>query len=383
MIGRRALIQMLAGVAAGASSARALAAAKEQAYFPPAVGRDWDSLDPGANGWDRTALEEVFRYAQDQRSTGLILVQRGRILGERYWRVPVPDAFWRQTPKQKLASGHYELHYYYGETQEGWPVEDVASIQKSVTSVLTGIARRKGLVDIERSVSSYLMAGWSRAPREREAAITVRHLLSMNSGLDERLAFKTPPGTQWFYNTTAYGQLDNILERASGQKLQDITRDWFTGPIGMTDSRWEERQDGLTIGSNNIGFVTTPRDLARFGLLMINRGMWNGRDIIADPEWLSASLSPSPAPGGNPAYGYLWWLNNGAYSLGLDPRSGQVAGPLIPTAPTDLVAGIGHFMRRLYIVPSLSLVAVRLGPEGDVKTFDHEIWARIARAAPK
>lgn len=89
------------------------------------------------------------------------------------------------------------------------PIEDVAS-------VLAGIARSKGLVGIDKSAASYIGAGCSKAPRDKEAAITVRHLLSMASGLDEGLRYEAPAGTRWLYNTPAYGHLLQVLERGNG-----------------------------------------------------------------------------------------------------------------------------------------------------------------------
>lgn len=373
---RRIAFRWVASIAAGASLVGAWTWAAAEPYFPEAGSRDWARSDPVASGWDLNALEGVIDYAHAQSSTGIVIVQNGRIVAERYWRMEVAEPYWRKAPVEKVRLGAYPIHYYHGETPEGWPIEDVASIQKSVTSVLFGIAQGKGLVDVRRSVSSYIGNGWSKAPRDREDAITVQHLLTMTSGLDERLQYEAPAGTRWFYNTTAYAQLDDVLGKFTGRAINDVTTEWLTGPLGMTDSRWVERVDGLVIGSNNIGFVTTPRDLARFGVLLLGGGVWDGKDVIVSANWLRTSFSPSQDH--NPSYGYLWWVN----SAGSAER--RLPGEwVVPGAPADLVAAIGHFTRRLYIVPSLSLVVVRFGPEADVKNFDREIWTRLMRAVPK
>lgn len=343
------------------------AQAGQELYFPSPSSRDWVRVEPAAVGWNADALESVVEWSEAEGSTGLLVVQNGRIVAEHYWPL---------TPARKVKVGRF-ASLYHGETPEGWPVEDVSSIQKSVASVLIGIARRKGLIDIERSVSSYIGAGWSKAPPEKEAAITVRHLLSMASGLDERLGYVAPAGSRWLYNTTAYGQLDKVLESATGRQIGDITKEWLTDPIGMTDSRWERRSSPV-VGSNNIGFVTTPRDLARFGLLMLNRGVWDGRDIIADPDWLKASFSPSQNQ--DPAYGYLWWLNRSAASAEANQEFGS--GWHVPAAPADMIAARGNFTRRVFVVPSLSLVVVRFGPEAKTKQFDQQVWPRLMRAIP-
>ena len=370
MIRRRVVLCLTACAAMVPILAGPPAAAGEGPYFPPTGSRNWTRSDPAANGWNTKALEDVFDYAQVQGSTGIVIVQRGRIIAERYWSL---------TPARGQASGRFAA-LHHGETPEGWPIEDVASIQKSVISVLIGMAWNKGLIDIEKPVSSYLGDGWSRAPRDKEAAITVHHLLAMASGLDRRLRYESPAGTRWFYNTPAYGKLDDVLERAAGRKIGDITQEWLTGPLGMTDSRWEART-GRFVDANNIGFVTTPRDLARLGVLLLNGGTWDGRDVIASPDWLKASFSPSQSD--YPGYGYLWWLNSGGFAANSNPAAPRFSGWFVPAAPADMIAARGHFDRRLYIVPSLSLVVVRLGLEADTRRFDQDFWPHLARAIPK
>src|SRR6185503_9322276 len=90
---------------------------------------------------------------------------------------------------------------------------DIASCQKSVVSTLCGVARERSLLDLDDAVSAHLPAGWSAADRSDEAAVTVRHLLSMTSGLDPRtLTRVAPPGRRWAYNTAAYQKLRPVLE---------------------------------------------------------------------------------------------------------------------------------------------------------------------------
>lgn len=368
MIQRRNVLCLAAGAAAAPVLSAVPASGVEGRYVPAVGSREWARSDAAASGWDATALEALFDYGQSQDSTGIVIVQDGRIVAERYW--PMTAA--RREAAERFATLHR------GETPEGWPIEDVASIQKSVMSLLVGIARSKGLIEIDRSVASYAGDGWSRAPRDKEAAITVRHLLSMASGLDKRLGYEFPAGTRWFYNTPAYGRLRQVLESATGRKLGDLSAEWLTGPIGMTDSRWETRGPRLIAG-NDIGFVTTPRDLARLGLLLLGGGTWDRRAGVVDPEWLRVSLAPSQSD--YPGYGYLWWLNGGAAASKGAQR--EPAGWFVPSAPADMIAARGHFNRRLYIVPSLSLVVARLGAEAQARRFDQEFWPYLVRAIPR
>jgi CubicO group peptidase (beta-lactamase class C family) len=303
----------------------------------------------------------------------VVILWRGRLLAERYW-----------APPRDLVSSQPDLFKqltFYSTTAEGWPREDVASTQKSVTSFLVGIAAEKGLVDIERPVSAYLGEGWSKASPAQEGQITVRHLLSMASGLDEQLVYEESAGTYWRYNTPAYSRLGPVLEKASGHDLNALTRAWLTEPAGMTDSGWQERpRELIPPHANPIGFVTTPRDLARFGLLMLNRGVWNGTAVLGDPSWIESSFSPSQKA--NPAYGYLWWLNGSDSLRRGRGRTEPVAGPLIPGAPADMVAAMGALDRRLYVVPSTSLIVTRLGgPAG--RDFDRELWELLMKAVPE
>ena len=345
------------------------AAAAEAPYFPPTDSPDWATTDPAARGWDAAALDRVFAFAQAQGSTGLVIVQGGRLIAERYWPL---------LPGAASATGGYAA-LQHGHTPQGWPLEDVASIQKSVISVLVGIARAKGLVDIDRPVSSYLGSGWSRAPADKEALITSRHLLGMASGLDSQFRYEAPAGTRWSYNTAVYGQLAKVLERASGQALGELSAQWLTRPLGMSDSRWVARAGRLRAANDN-GFVTTPRDLARLGLLVLNGGTWAGRDVIGDPGWLATSFAPSqPDYAG---YGLLWWLNRGGYDAASGTAKKDFRGWFVPGAPADMVAARGHYDRRLYVAPGLALVVVRLGPQAATRHFDQAFWPLLMQAVP-
>jgi CubicO group peptidase (beta-lactamase class C family) len=337
-------------------------------YFPPATGA-WETAAPDALGWNTAALDAALDYAGAQRSSGVVVLHRGRILAERYWDV-APD------PKDPQDRIH---RMTTGKTADGHAIEDVASMQKSVMSLLAGIARGKGLLDFEAPVERYLGAGWSKATPEQERAITVRHLLGMTTGLATDGSYEAPPGTRWLYNTPIYAKSVQIVEKASGLTVDQYTRQWLTDPIGMRDSKWTPRpwtnEPGASEG-NTIGFSTSARDAARLGLLVLAGGRWQGEDVIGDPRFLAEALSSSQSH--NPSYGLLWWLNGKAKS----PQGGKIVdGPLIPTAPPDLVAAQGALGRKIYVVPSLDLVVTRLGDE-PAKDFNVELWRRLLAAAP-
>ena len=348
-----------------------LSAKAAELYFPPSQG-DWEKADPAKLGWNEAQLQKAIDLTCMTNGTALLVVQAGRIVAEHNCslsedeKTAFPKGFWR---------------IYKGATATGAPIEEVASIQKSLVSFLVGIAAGKGLVDIEKPASVYLGKGWSKATPEQEAAITVRHLLAMSSGLDNELRYQKPVNTQWFYNVAAYARLLFILEKVTGKTMPDLTKEWLFDPAGMHDSAWEKRgQEGrfATTGSP-YGFVTTPRDLARFGLVVMNGGVWNGKDLLNNPGWMEKSTMPSQ--NSRKSYGFLWWLNGHDY-LKAGSEDAGITEELIPAAPDDLFAAQGGSDRRLYVVPSLSLVVVRMGGPAGGNNFDMKLWWYLMRALP-
>jgi len=335
-------------------------------YFPA---DDWDTIEPRAVGWDPDKLASAMDLAMSRKSSGVVILHRGRIMIERYQDLQPKSARYRGMT--------------HGRGSDGRVIEDVASAQKSVVSFLVGVAQEKGLVKIGDPVHQHLGAGWSRAKPEQEAAITIRHLITMSSGLNEKLEFVAQPGTKWKYNTTAYSQSLLAIVAASGKSPNELTSEWLTHCVGMKDSRWVERSwsKNSEVAANRYGFATTARDLARFGLLVLANGKWNDQTLLADQEYFQASLSPSQTL--NPSYGFLWWLNGQESAVRAARR---VKGPLISAAPHDLFAAFGALGRKCYVVPSLGLVVTRLGdsPEAAGKPgFDNEFWRLLMKAAPK
>jgi len=326
-------------------------------YFPSSE-RSWVTVDPAQTGWRPDALEAALQFAADKGSATVMIVQGGRIVAERYW----------------LGAGpHTTL--------------DVASIQKSVTSVLIGIAQQAGHLSLDDPVTRWLGAGWSRESAEEESQITVRHLLSMSSGLDSNLGYSAPPGTRWYYNTLAYSKLQLVLAQATGASLSDYSSKELFDRVGMSGAMWASRPSGKTSTAteSRVGLRLRARDMARFGLLVLAQGTWAGTQIVS-ADYLRSALAPSQQD--NPSYGWLWWLNGGRVHRlpgSTDPK--LVQGPVIPDAPHDLVAALGAMDQKLYVVPSLDLVVTRQGrptgpPSEGVSTFDSMWWQRLMAAAP-
>ena len=324
------------------------------AYFPPIDGASWDTIAPAQLGYDAAALTAALDWAGTQKTTAVVVLWRGRIVAERYWR--------------------------------GWTVGKdsiIASASKSVLSALIGEAARQGRVSLDSTASKYLGAGWSRSPTT-ESRITVRHLMGMMSGLDDSLKLVALPGNRFYYNNPAYYQLFSVLSAATGQPVTAASKSMLFDRIGMTSANWK-----LNLDTGELGLILScsARDMARFGLLALNRGKWNGVPILADSAWFAASWRSVPPDNGG--YGMLWWLNgSSSYRTPGPYLLPSIPGALIPSAPVDLVAALGKGDKKIYVVPSLELVVVRHGEEADVaggnplavSAFDEQWWQRLKLA---
>jgi CubicO group peptidase (beta-lactamase class C family) len=314
-------------------------------YYP---GDTWETT----SGWDQAKLEELAAYAESKSTKSLVLLLGGRLLLERYF-AGADASFTR----------------------------DVASAQKSVLSILAGIAIDKSLLSIDDTVSSILGAGWSNAADvEAEGKITVRHLLTMTSGLDASLDYAAPAGTAWLYNTDAFYRVRLVLEKKSGQDIDTLARGYLFDVIGMKDSHFQRRLSKDAKGLVVIGLQTSARDLARFGLLMQRRGKWKDT-VVVSSSWVDQATTTSQSL--NASYGFLFWLNNA--SGGLAPPSMPFTGPLVPSAPSDAFAALGAGDQKMWTARSLDVVLTREGEAaGEAKlaasSFDEEVWQRVLAA---
>jgi len=282
------------GLLAGAG---ALAAAPAFATSPPA--------DP---------MQDVLDYVGGQKTTGFLVVRDRKTLAEKNGPAPAGAPLFRA--------------FTYKTTAEGALLEDVASQQKSFVAVLIAIAVDKGLLDGDTPVSDIIGGGWSKALAADERAIRVIHLLEMNSGLNEQFEPAAEAGTVFFYNTPAYAVTKRVLEAAAKQPLETITQDWLTRPVGITNTAWRQRPAALAGVGNPTGLVTSPRDAATFGQIVLDGGRAKDGTRIVSEAGLKAMFAPTKT---NPAYGCLWWLNGSAYSI--VPVAGRLDRALIPPRP--------------------------------------------------
>lgn len=330
---------------------------------------DWPTVDLDGEGWQRDRLNAALDLAEACGTNTLLILHRGRIVAERSWRV-TPDRLGRERQARYQQSS-------LPPDRSGHPVADVGGVQSSVCATLLAIARDRGIIDFNHPVQEYLGPGWSAASLDQEREIAIWHLMSMTSGLDANLGYQAPAGRAWLYNPAAYQQLIRILTTSSGLDPDAVLRGWLGDRIGMSDTRWIPRD--WSGSASFIGLASTARDLGRFALLIQNRGRWH-EDTIVSADALDELLCPSQTM--NPAYGLLWWLN-GREAYVLPGSSARTAGPLLPSAPKDLVFGYGGLDSQLAVSWSHDLSTVRLGaPMIDPHRTYIAFWSHLSGAYP-
>jgi len=306
------------------------------------------TINPAAVGWNTEFLANVLNYARGNASSGILILYRGNIIAEEYWS---------QTGEKTFYEG------FKSAADDGRPMEDIASMQKSILSLLIGISCDKGLISKQSPVNDYIDSGWSSAPAEIENTITINHLLSMNSGLGNNLDYLGLPGQIWQYNTAAYNILMKVLTDITGRSLQEITKEWLFHPLGITDSYWIRRPDSLGRFPNR--FIATHRDLAKIACLIDARGKWEDQQIYQPDGCMATAFLPSQEI--NIQYGHLFWLNT------RQERN--------PFAPEDLIEMVGAKQRFVSILPRQNIIIVRLG-ETPEENFYLKFWSMLQKAIP-
>jgi CubicO group peptidase (beta-lactamase class C family) len=252
----------------------------------------------------------------------------------------------------------------------------IFSITKSVTSALTGIAlAEQKLRSIDQRVAEFFP---EIADDPLKSEITIRHLLSMTSGLewsDEadqsssgmmyspdwiEYVLSRPaahqPGSKFNYSNGDAHLLAAVLHKAIGQSLFEYAKPRLFAPLGITNVRWNEDPQGYTIGAWAMALTT--RDLAKLGLLYSEDGEWNGAAIIPK-AWAKDTLTKrvwlNYADGRQGGYGYMWWLKPLA--------QGVLAGD---TKQYETFYAAGSWGQRIYVVPELQLIIAATAYSADV-----------------
>ncbi|MFM2136653.1 MAG: hypothetical protein RL021_2053 [Bacteroidota bacterium] len=321
-------------------------------YFPPLLGSAWDTSSVESLGWCRPQLDSLLDFVGSRDSKAFILMKDGKIVAERYYGSFTVDSAWY------------------------W-----ASAGKSLTSFLVGMAQQEGFLSISDTTSDYLGAGWTSLPSQQEEKITIRNQLTMTTGLEDSvpdkdctddtcLIYRADAGTRWAYHNAPYTLLDPVIENATGRTLNQYFNQKLSLTTGMSGMF-------VRVGYNNV-FFSKPRSFARYGLLILNRGEWNGTRIMTDTAYFNDMVNTSQSY--NNSYGYLWWLN-GKSSFMAPGFQFVFPGSWSPSAPTDMFAAMGKNGQLLNIVPSMNLVWLRMGnePSGNFVPFalNDTIWQKL------
>ncbi|MEK3839194.1 serine hydrolase [Paenibacillus sp. FSL P2-0136] len=292
---------------------------------------EWPIGTPEQVEMDPKEVEAVMQYAKESPVLSMLVVKDGTIVSE-YYKDGMSDS--------KLA---------------------INSITKSVTSLLIGIAIDKGyLKGINEPIESFFPEYKELFDSPDKRSITLEHLLSMTSGLHfpewtdwnymiqpmtetkdwNQFVLSQPmdsrPGEIWNYNTGGSQLMAAILRKTTGQSELDFAKEHLLGPLGIDSVKWPRSPDDSNSGG--FGLKMKPRDLAKIGQLVLNRGVWDGKRIVSE-AWIRESTSRHSE--GNVSfgeYGHHWWMNQ---------YGGHKA-----------VFGMGYAGQYLTIVPDLNLVIV-------------------------
>jgi CubicO group peptidase (beta-lactamase class C family) len=327
----------------------------KSSYFPPIGSSTWETIAPASLGWNEANIADLNDFMTSTNTRALLVLKDGKIVIEKY--------------AGKQFDG---VNNFSSSSNWYW-----ASAGKTLTSVLVGIAEEQGEVNLDAKTSNYLGTGWTSLTLAQENKITVRHQLTMTTGLDDGVAnsnctdntclvYKAEPGTRWAYHNAPYTLLDGVIANATGKSLNTFLNDELKSKIGM-DGQY------IKTGDNNV-FYSTPRSMARFGILLLNEGVWDNTRILSQSYY---DLIKGTSQSLNQSYGYLTWLN-GKTSF-MVPQSQLVfSGSISPNAPADMFAAMGKNGQLLNIVPSEGLVVIRMGDDPDTGLvpflFQDDMW---------
>ena len=318
----------------------------------------WKSCAPEEVGMDSELLRKMnedmvlqMRLHIDVHS--VIVIRKGYIVAEQYYT----DDFSSDS-----------LHYVY-------------SCTKSVTSAAFGVANDRGLIPPLDTPLLDFFPGYQVAHPEEKNKITLQHALSMTDGFewyelqylysDERNTFRqwrntegsiqfildqpllNSPGETFNYNSGISHLLSVILEKQTGVRLDSFAaREIFT-PLGISDYYWSVNQDGAARGYS--GLYLKPRDLAKFGLLYLNRGLWEDKQLISE-SWITESTSKHILRGDIPGmyYGYQWWVHE-----------------------DGLIAAVGFGGQILMLIPEYDLIVLFNNYHNEADGFQMETPWRL------
>lgn len=318
-------------------------AAAQETYWPT---QEWRHSSPEAQGMDSEVLANAFDYVREHQTPihSLTIIRNGYVVVDAY--------FW---PFQK---GQYH---------------DVASVTKSVTTTLAGIAIGKHALELHQPLTSVFGAQGIANLDERKKRVTLEHLMTMSSGLDcdashgeitlsrmrqssdwSRFMLDLPmrdePGSHFEYCSGGMHLLSAAITKATGQSAFDFARRELFGPLGINHAAWPADGHGVSYGWGDLHLE--PLDMAKLGYLWSNDGRWEGRQLVP-AAWMRAAVRPqAQLEASDEKYGYGLWLQ--------------------PNRKPSLFEANGRGGQRISVSPEKNIVVVFTGgtfEPGDIGAF--------------
>ena len=341
----------------------ALLAQSKGTYFPAAG--TWQHKAPNEVGMDAAKLGEALEWAKTHGSKWDYDVDQVRVFGKTLGSLPASRA---------VTNGLILRHGYivgeFGDTKTNDPVYSVA---KSFLSTTASIAFAKGLIkDPNEPVNKYIHDGGYDSPHN--AKITWKNHLQQESEWEGTLWGKNAnfvgheefgngemkprqimdPGTHYEYNDVRINRLALSLARVFGKSLPEVLKENIMDPIGASKEwKWQGYGEKSTTDVNGTkvesvsggtrwggGLWINSQDLARFGLLVLNKGKWEGKTVLSE-KWIQDATTPSAH---GPDYGYLWWLNTKQKQW--------------PSGPPSSFAAVGNGGNIIWVDPEHDIVLV-------------------------
>lgn len=270
--------------------------------------------------------------------------------------------------------GQLFVEEYFRSASADYPY-NIKSASKSIMTLLVGIAVDKGMISTDETMGDYFPGFFETEPDPRKEAIQVRHLLSMQSGLettsfynygawvisDNWVEFQLDqplveePGGKMVYSTGISHLLSAILTKATDMSTRAFTIKYLFDPLDIEVGGWDRDPQGYYMGGNNLAL--TPRALVKIGQLMINGGSWDGVQLVSK-DWVSRSFQTYTRSNFNPYnYGYMWWNR--------------------PVAGYDVYFAWGFGGQYIFMIPELNSVAVLtsfLGNATQRRTYKEPIF---------
>lgn len=306
---------------------------------------------PADAGFDAQALEQARASADKLQSAAVMVVYRGRVL-----------AAWGDV-ERKL-----ELH----------------SVRKSLYAAMYGVATEKGLIDVTDTLAELGVDDLQPLTADEKKA-TLDDLLYARSGVYHSAAYapadqarnrpargSRAPDTHWFYNNWDFNVAGAMLERAAGKPLGNAFAEWIAAPIGMEDYQPGDVFAALEPGTSRWPahtFRMSTRDLARFGQLWLQRGQWQGRQVIP-AAWVDRASTPrSTLQGPGEGYAMMWWTH----------AAGSLPAERYPTLTRyAMIRGSGTGGQAVTVIPELDLVYVHRGDtDHERQVSGRDVWTLL------